>query len=152
MIVIAIIGILAAALFPSLTAYLARGRDTSRSTGMREISTAVASLTLDKAWIVISWVWAGNACTDSGALNSYLPKFPIDPIKTRQHGTCTTPGVYGYATGTINSVEVAIISAHMENANGGNTGSITAYQGYVSSVAPIDSFIKWTGSGYVIRN
>ena len=50
--------------------------------------------------------------------------------------------MYGYATGTINSVEVAIISAHMENANGGNTGSITAYQGYVSSVAPIDSFIK----------
>jgi type IV pilus assembly protein PilE len=41
MIVIAIIGILAATLFPALTSYLARGRDTSRAAGIKEISTAI---------------------------------------------------------------------------------------------------------------
>lgn len=48
MIVIAIIGILAAALFPSLTAYLARGRDTSRAAGIKEITTASAAYSIDK--------------------------------------------------------------------------------------------------------
>ena len=49
MIVIAIIGILAAALFPSLTSYLARGRDTSRAAGLKEISTGIAAFNVDKS-------------------------------------------------------------------------------------------------------
>ena len=54
MIVIAIIGILAAALFPSLTAYLARGRDTSRTAGIKEINTALAGYQLDKSALPVS--------------------------------------------------------------------------------------------------
>ncbi len=37
MIVIAIIGILAAALFPSITQYIERGRDASRTAHLRDI-------------------------------------------------------------------------------------------------------------------
>ena len=39
MIVIAIIGILAAALFPQMTAYYARGRDTARISDIKSLST-----------------------------------------------------------------------------------------------------------------
>ena len=43
MIVIAIIGILAAVLFPSVTRYLVNGRDTARTAGIGQIATAVTS-------------------------------------------------------------------------------------------------------------
>ena len=43
MIVIAIIGILAAALFPSLTSYLASARDSGRVSNLRSIKVAAAS-------------------------------------------------------------------------------------------------------------
>ena len=41
MIVIAIIGILAAALFPSLTAYLKRSRDAARIAHLKDVTTAI---------------------------------------------------------------------------------------------------------------
>ena len=41
MIVIAIIGILAAALFPSMTGYLKRSRDAARTSNMKDIATAM---------------------------------------------------------------------------------------------------------------
>lgn len=47
MIVIAIIGILAAVLYPSLTSYLERSRDTNRTTSMRNISTAIGTYYTD---------------------------------------------------------------------------------------------------------
>jgi prepilin-type N-terminal cleavage/methylation domain-containing protein len=48
MIVIAIIGILAASLFPSLTAYLARGRDTERLADVKDIATAHSTFLIDR--------------------------------------------------------------------------------------------------------
>ena len=48
MIVIAIIGILAVALFPSLRAYLARGRDTERLAGVKEIANAHITFLMDR--------------------------------------------------------------------------------------------------------
>jgi type IV pilus assembly protein PilE len=51
MIVIAIIGILAAALFPSLTSYLAKGRDTARASGVKEIVTALSTYMVDKSGV-----------------------------------------------------------------------------------------------------
>ena len=48
MIVIAIIGILAVALFPSLTAYYARGRDAERLADVKEIATAHVAFLTDR--------------------------------------------------------------------------------------------------------
>ena len=104
MIVIAIIGILAAALFPSLTSYLARGRDTSRVAGIKEIVTAFAGWQLDKL-TPPGALQAGAAntqtCVNSGltTMNSYLAKFPVDPTIGRPTN-CGTAGAYGYGTGT----------------------------------------------------
>jgi len=43
MIVIAIIGILATALFPSVSRYISRGRDAARTTHLRDISNAIGA-------------------------------------------------------------------------------------------------------------
>jgi prepilin-type N-terminal cleavage/methylation domain-containing protein len=59
MIVIAIIGILAAALFPSLTSYLTRGKDTSRLTQAQKIVVGNESLRTD------IWRYA-NPSSESG--------------------------------------------------------------------------------------
>jgi type IV pilus assembly protein PilE len=48
MIVIAIIGILAASLFPSLTGYLKRSRDAARTSHLKDISNAVGAYYSDK--------------------------------------------------------------------------------------------------------
>ncbi len=163
MIVIAIIGILAAALFPSLTAYLARGRDTSRVAGIKEIVTAFAGWQLDK--LTPPGALQNNSvtvstCVNSGLtnMNSYLPKFPVDPTIGRA-SNCTINGAYGYGTGThFGGTSTFAISAIFENANGGNTGSlgpISQYQGNgfnTGTLVTIDTFTKGNGSGYVVRN
>ena len=87
MIVIAIIGILAAALFPSLTSYLARGRDTSRVAAIKDIATAVANYMTDNNRYPATATTDGSKCISSGSLTSqYLPKFPIDPTKANHCG------------------------------------------------------------------
>lgn len=150
MIVIAIIGILAAALFPSLTSYLARGRDTSRASGLKEISTAVAAYMVDQS---IAPALVGTRCAPKAALSAtYLPKFPVDPVST--HDNCGTAGEYGYGTGNLGNVPSATFSAIFENANGGNTNTgVSNYQGSnILTIANIDVMVKGSGSGYVIRN
>jgi prepilin-type N-terminal cleavage/methylation domain-containing protein len=47
MIVIAIIGILAAALFPALTSYLSRGRDTKKIAEIKQLNTALIVYKID---------------------------------------------------------------------------------------------------------
>ena len=158
MIVIAIIGILAAALFPSLTSYLARGRDTSRTAGVKEINTALAAYQLDKVALPapIATAAPGAAmCVNSGTLSTYIAKFPVDPTTGRTLN-CGTAGAYGYGTGTDAAGSLTFaLSALFESANGGNTGSVTPYQGEAftaGALTPIDTFTKGTGSGYVVRN
>ena len=159
MIVIAIIGILAAALFPSLTAYLARGRDTSRAAGIKDISTAVAAYTIDNGGLVPD-ADSGTCVPRSKLQTNYLKsKWPVDPT-TVVHGWCTNSGSYGYGTGTNNGTQTVVFSAYFESPTGWNvatvSGWINPYQGSLSwSVwAEIDSMKKWagSGSGYVIRN
>ena len=53
MIVIGIIGILAAALFPSLTSYLARGRDTAKIAEISQLNTAIILYKVDKGTYLV---------------------------------------------------------------------------------------------------
>ena len=120
MIVIAIIGILAAALFPSLTSYLARGRDTSRVSAIKEISTGIAAYNVDKSVFpggVNNVVGIGAECVHSGNLVQYVPKLPVDPTATRTTN-CGTAGLYGYGTGLDNGTISVLLSATMENPSG----------------------------------
>ena len=59
MIVIAIIGLLAGTLYPSLLSYLARGRDSARAGAIKEISTGIAVFNVDTSTYPISTNAAG---------------------------------------------------------------------------------------------
>ena len=80
MIVIAIIGILAAALFPSLTSYLAGSRDSGRVANLRSIKVAATSYyTNNGDYEAI--VGASN-CVDTAVINQYMSnKVPKDGSK-----------------------------------------------------------------------
>jgi type IV pilus assembly protein PilA len=70
MIVIAIIGILAVALFPALSGYLSRSRDTTRIAEIGQIMTAASSLFQDKN--SYDTIMTPTGCVNSGALNTYM--------------------------------------------------------------------------------
>jgi prepilin-type N-terminal cleavage/methylation domain-containing protein len=153
MIVIAIIGILAAALFPSLTSYLAKGRDTARASNIKEIVTALSTYLVDKSGVAPTPAGGVSTCADHATtLQSYLPKFPKDPIATRTHGACTTAGMYGYGTGLVNNQPSIGISAQFESVNGGHTWSVSSYQWAGAPLGAVDTFTKGSGSGYVVRD
>lgn len=84
MIVIAIIGILAAALFPSMTGYLKRSRDTARQAAMKDISTSLGAYYADKEM----YATASGGCVDSTVLSlNYMPKgVPVDPTSGHDDG------------------------------------------------------------------
>ena len=154
MIVIAIIGILAAALFPSMTSYLKRSRDAARVAHTKDISTAVGAFFSDKERYPDAQV-AG--CVNTGSANglttNYLPKgLPIDPTTSKDNG-CGPTGNYGYGSGVnaANSTPQFFLVAVLENANGGNTGSILNYTGYTRTFSP-GLLNKGSGSGYVLTN
>lgn len=164
MIVIAIIGILASALFPSMTGYLKRSRDTARISGMKDISTALGAFYADKERYpsLSAWATAGVAAVNTGATEldpkKYLPKgLPVDPQSTiRNNGAGPLANAnYGYGTGTSGSAPSYAISAILENDNGGNTGSLVGYIGILAngySFTNVPTFSKGTGSGYVLMN
>jgi prepilin-type N-terminal cleavage/methylation domain-containing protein len=99
MIVIAIIGILAAALFPSLTAYLKRSRDAGRSANLNTISTAIGASYSDTERYPAP---TASGCVNGTSIDTinYFPKLmPQDPQGVAQSpcGNVTaTRGNYGY--------------------------------------------------------
>jgi len=120
MIVIAIIGILAAALFPSLTAYLKRSRDAGRSANLNTIQTAVGAHYSDRESYPIG---TASGCVQGTTIDttSYFPKgVPTDPsadvAQSLCHYTASSKAMYAY--GSTPSGTGFVISALMENANG----------------------------------
>lgn len=89
MIVIAIIGILAAALFPSLTAYLKRSRDAGRSANLNTIQTAIGAHYSDTESYPIG---TGSGCAKGTSVDTtnYFPKgLPNDPLPDLAQSPCS---------------------------------------------------------------
>jgi prepilin-type N-terminal cleavage/methylation domain-containing protein len=153
MIVIAIIGVLAAALFPAMSGYLSRSRDTARVSHVGQLITASSTYFSDKENYNAIMSGTTSACIFSGALNSYMGgKVPTNG--TRVHCAASSPGLYGAGTGTnTNGTAMIAISASLENEGMGNTGgTITSFQTLIAAgiMDSIGTFTKATGSGYVI--
>ncbi len=157
MIVIAIIGILAAALFPSMTAYLKRSRDAARVSGTKDISTAAGAFFTDRerypdSTSVAPMGCVGNSLT-TGFSTVYLPKgIPVDPTSTNDNG-CGSNGNYGYGSGK-NATSLApqfFLTTKFENVNGGNTGSIAWYTG-ANRTTGLGTPTKGAGAFYVLSN
>lgn len=155
MIVMVVIGMLSVALFPQVTGYIARWRDTERISGIKQISIAVSAYQI-KNQILPTWTWAGNMCINKDVLiGFYIQRFPIDPIDAKMHWGCNISWMFGYGTWKILTVNKAVFSAYLENPNGGNTGTIDEYQGdakIISIMNEINFLKKWSGSWYVVHN
>lgn len=136
MIVIAIIGILAAALFPSLTSYLAGARDSGRVSNVRSIKVAAASYFTNNGDFE-AIVGAAN-CVSSGTLNQYMSnKVPKNTSAGINNANCTFAagsGAYAASTGTVNSSPALALYAQLESAGKGNTGALATASSMSSQV------------------
>lgn len=120
MIVIAIIGVLAATLLPRLQGAQERSRDTGRITSLKNIAAVMQTYFTDEGAYPSSPFdtndanWNGNWClsTDDWTVHPDLAnlfkwgKAPLDPQKNSVSAPCpsTTPWVLGYATLTKNGI------------------------------------------------
>lgn len=126
MIVIAIIGILAAVLYPSMTGYFERSRDTNRQGALRNVSLSLSAYQIDNAKYPEITGSTGSGCLDSlsGSLKpSYITNIPTDPKKNFGVAGCAANGGYGYtrikdATGTDDASY--ILSARVETRGNAN--------------------------------
>ncbi len=138
MIVIAIIGVLAAALFPAMSGYLSRSRDTARVSHVGQLITASSTFFQDNE----TYNGAINGtCVNSGQLNKYMGgKTPTNGAATH---CATEVGAYGAGSGTIGGAQAIAISAVLENKGTANTGVITSYQGTPAALLDtVGSFVK----------
>jgi prepilin-type N-terminal cleavage/methylation domain-containing protein len=141
MIVIAIIGILAAALFPSLTSYLKRSRDAARASNLKDISNAIGAFYSDRE----GYPYGTGCITASQLGTSYMEAgVPTDPTSGRNNG-CAQGGFYAYGAGTGSTgAPQFLLASAFENDFGGNfnnsTGALTNTTGlvYTGSFEPDD--------------
>ncbi len=128
MIVIAIIGVLAAALFPSYSGYLQRSRDTHRITALSTLTRALQLHFNDNEAYPTSTT---NGCIDDIQVAKYNDgTMPKDVIPTYDNG-CGSNGRFGYgrSTGIVIVPDAYLIVAKMENKVGGYTGAIVNMTG-----------------------
>jgi len=138
MIVIAIIGILAAALFPSMTNYLKRSRDAARSANLKDIGNAMGAYYADKETYPSISGADVLGCVPAATLTGgkYMDKIPADPTSSRTAGVNGCPGSnnYGYGSGsTTNGSAVFTLMSVYENVNGGNYSGTTVYTGQMTA-------------------
>ena len=123
MIVIAIIGILAAVLYPSLMGYLERTRDTNRQQAMNQVGTALGTYFADMN--AYPNRTGADKCLDDiksilegeGKAVQYLKTIPKDPkAASNKIGNCTS----GYAYFNLKDTSAYMVGAKMEVVTNGN--------------------------------
>ena len=122
MIVIAIIGILAAVLYPSLMGYLERTRDTNRQQAMNQVGTALGTYFADMNAYPTA---KSDKCLDdikgdlegAGKAVQYLKTLPKDPkAASNKIGNCAS----GYAYFNLKDTSAYMVGAKMEVVTNGN--------------------------------
>jgi len=100
LIVVVIIGILAAALIPRLTSVKDKANDSSRKASLQQLVTAMSSYALDQG-VFKSTSWTGTSTIWTGTIGEALAKWgmksiPTDPSNKWNtiYGTLTTGFVY----------------------------------------------------------
>lgn len=92
LIVITIIGVLAVALLPRITAGPAKARDAQRKTDLAQVAGAIVLLADDNGG-----AYPSASCVSAMTLlTSYMTSIPTDPVSTSTITPCSTPGSYGY--------------------------------------------------------
>lgn len=133
LIVIVIIGILAAALIPRLTGIQSRARDTARKADLQQVGTALSTYKLDNnaymtgsaaAW---TW-WDATAGIASLVTDGYLQSAPKDPSAWK---------TYQYTANTARSVFALSAFSEWGKQNANWTGTSTAPQALPSFASVI---------------
>jgi prepilin-type N-terminal cleavage/methylation domain-containing protein len=155
MIVIAMIGILAAALFPNMTGYLKRARDAARASDLNNIATGIAMYEIDKETLPphVSGCYPTQKLLSGG----YIKVGFISPKGAGYDEGCGVSGKYAYgvSTGNVLDPQSSLLMAVMENQNGGNyTGSTSGMTGDLTLLGHFNATFglsRWTGSIYILR-
>lgn len=152
MIVIAIIGILAASLFPAITTYIWRWRDTDRVADLKDISLALTNFVSDRVDSYPTWP---VDCDLTSSLNVYLDKVLKDPIVWRNNG-CGPNGNYGYGT-WVNALNTFYgVSAYLESEFWGYFSGTTSINPFTGNLDAGDfndlrfNLVKWKWPLYVL--
>ena len=156
MIVMAIIGILAASLYPSLGGYISRARDAQRLSDMHTISSSIQLYSVDYEVYPPS---EGTWCYPYTILpGKFLSRVALSPKGVTYNEGCGENGYYGYgvwASGATNSNDY-ILTAYMENLPLGNYSG--SFIGMTWTLSPYGSWnakyntIKWSWNYYIYFN
>lgn len=137
MIIISIIGILAAALFPSMSGYLMRARDTGRIADVSEIGKSLRVYNIDKEAFP-----AGNidGCYPSDTLvPDYLSRVRRSPSGSGYNEGCGKNGLYAYGS----DLSAVLVMATLENTSGGNySGSTVGFTGSLSALGYYNALVS----------
>ncbi|MBX9809194.1 type II secretion system GspH family protein [Candidatus Gracilibacteria bacterium] len=120
MVVIAIIGILAVAIFPALTSYLANSRDSARIANIRNIKVASSAYFTNNN--NFNQIVTSSSCINSGALSPFMGGNVLMDDTIYTHAGCS--GDYAASTGRLNASPALALYAQLESDGKGNTGSI----------------------------
>lgn len=137
LIVIVIIGILAAALIPRISGMQGRARNTARVADLQQVWTALSLYNADNGGYPMVETWGFDIAFAWGILDNYIPSIPKDPQAGQQMSGIPNSGgmavwQYGYIAITKGGVRGSafVLMAKMEGVgatpmNRGYNGSLT---------------------------
>jgi len=141
LIVIAIIGILSAALLPTIMSAPARGRDAARQANLSALATAIEAVNLDAGSYPANTAPGTGECLNPAAdvlgIKDYLAggQIPGDPSGSRDLGTladpgnCVAAGHYYYLYIGNSPANYVLVTAMELESNNNFTGDPTALAG-----------------------
>ena len=149
MIVIAIIGILAASLFPLMTGYLERSRDAGRIAALNNVKAVMQTYYADNNGAYPSAVntyCLSNSSGSNVAVNGMFSakKAPLDPQTANKAIRCDQNGSYGYAITAGGTAYV--LWSNMENKGKANYESVTFSTNILAASGAASTLASYTGT------
>lgn len=148
MIVIAILGILAAAIMPLSWYYMMRARDLARVVDTHNLEKVLMMYEMDYGIFPAHEL----GCYPHNSIKSYLRKTYISPRWNGYDEGCGSSGMYGYWVST--DGHTALLMAMMERSRGGNyTGSTLWMTGSLTPLGDSNAMNtrKWDGNIYIVK-
>ena len=148
MIIIAILGILAAAIMPLSWYYMMRARDLARVVDTHNLEKVLMMYEMDYGIFPAHEL----GCYPHNSIKSYLRKTYISPRWNGYDEGCGSSGMYGYWVST--DGHTALLMAMMERSRGGNyTGSTLWMTGSLTPLGDSNAMNtrKWDGNIYIVK-
>jgi len=145
-IVIMIIGILAATLLPKVMAAPAKARDAARRSDLNALATALELYFADHdEYPVVATASAGGGLSAYLVSTGYLKSTIVDPVDASAY-------IYVYCVTTRNGVpnQAFAVSTRLESSSGGSTRTVTVGQSAVVTESTSDTAKAGTSAGTTV--